>query len=194
MFLRKFITDTETLFVENDYEKEISQVENMYMDYRRELFGVAMNIVKDYQLAEDVCQIVFVNIIESEKYKELLKFPKGERKAYLLVMARNTSLNLVRRKCSGEIPITENNEDCLCINGKDGIEEQIINKITYGEILEIIHKLPTIYTDILSAKYLCGYNNHQISKQFNLSETTVRKRLERGITKISKIYSQGKKI
>lgn len=194
MFFDKSTIDNNTYKELNNDESEILKIEELYIKRRGELFKISLNILGDYQLAEDVCQIVFVILIENKKYKNLLELTQEERKAYLIVMTRNISINIKKSKVSEEISITDANTDIISMNCNNySMEQKIIDRMTYDEVMNIMYELPSGYTEVMFAKYCYGYNNRQISKQLNLSECTVRKRIERGIKKVIKIYSGDRK-
>jgi RNA polymerase sigma-70 factor (ECF subfamily) len=64
------------------------------------------------------------------------------------------------------------------------VEEQDI-------LVSTVLKLPIIYKDVLTLKYVQEYSNLEIAQILGISEPTVRKRLERAKSKMKQILKEG---
>jgi len=51
-------------------------------------------------------------------------------------------------------------------------------------------KLPVIYKDVLTLKYVQEFSNEEIAKMLDISEATVRKRLERAKRRLEEILER----
>ena len=62
----------------------------------------------------------------------------------------------------------------------DMIKTTYSNQSTERQILEILLNLPPKYKEVLLLHYVEGYKCHEICRILNITESTVKKRLERG--------------
>lgn len=62
-----------------------------------------------------------------------------------------------------------------------------------GEIGKAILQIPIIYRDVITLKYIDDFTNEEIAKFLNISEATVRKRIERAKQKIQELLERENK-
>ena len=152
----------------------------IYEKYRKLMFYIANQILKDPYLAEDAVHQTFIKIIENLDKIEAVDCHKT--KSYVVTMVKNCAINYYNRRRSHiEIPFEE-------------LENIITDDIDYQEDLDYltkaITKLPVIYKAILTLKYVQEYSNAEIAKMLDISEATVRKRLERAKFKVQEILEK----
>ena len=61
--------------------------------HKKSVFAMALSILKDSSLAEDVMQETFIKLYQHQKHQEIPNV-----KAWLLSVSRNTALDLYRKK------------------------------------------------------------------------------------------------
>jgi RNA polymerase sigma factor (sigma-70 family) len=73
---------------------ELAALEALYRDLRVAVFAVALAVVRDWALAEDVLQDTFVRVAErASTYR-----PGTRPRAWVLAIARNLAVDAVRRR------------------------------------------------------------------------------------------------
>lgn len=159
-------------------EEQKSKFEQLYRTYRKLMFFVANKILKDDFLSEDAVHQTFLKIIDIMDTFEDVQCQKT--KSYIVTMVRNQSINMYnKQKNHVTIPLEEI-ENYLSDEIGTRIEDQ-------DNLTKAILKLPLIYNEVLTLKYVQEYSNIEIAKILNISEATVRKRLERAKTKVQDI-------
>ena len=145
----------------------------LYETYRYLMLKVAVDILHDYQLAEDAVQEAFVRVA---KHMEQIGQPQETAtKRYLITITKHAAIDLYRKRnklYSREIYMDElpDSEEPLAYMAPQ--EE-------YG-VLNILKNLPLKYRDIFLLKYSAHLENAEIAKICNIREGTVRQRLARG--------------
>ena len=145
----------------------------LYEQYRYLMLKVAVDILHDYQLAEDAVQEAFVRVA---KHMEQIGQPQETAtKRYLITITKHAAIDLYRKRNRlhhREIYIDElpEGEELLAYMGP---EEE------YG-VLNILKNLPPKYRDIFLLKYSAHLENAEIARICNIREGTVRQRLARG--------------
>lgn len=152
-----------------DTEEVRSFFEELYYEYRQGMYGLAYSILVDSHAAEDAVHTVFLRLIKHIEKVE--KLDKEKQKSYLLTAVKHAALDIKRKqKRHAEISMEEVPENLLADSGMEFWEKELIISIL---------KLPVIYREILQYKYAVGIENKQIANMLGISESTVRKRLER---------------
>lgn len=156
-----------TMLLETDEER--SFFEELYYEYRQGMYGLAYSILVDSHAAEDAVHTVFMRLIRH--IEKVQKLEKEKQKSYLFTAVKHAALDIKRKKRKhAEISLEEVPEKQLEYHETE-IEEK--------EIVIAILKLPVIYREVLQYKYAIGMENREISEILGISESTVRKRLER---------------
>ena len=145
----------------------------LYENYRYLMLKVAVDILRDYQLAEDAVQEAFAQVA---KHMENIGRPEETAtKRYLITITKHAAIDIYRRRNrlqSREIYMDELPE------GKE--------QVTYmapeeeHEVLDILKNLPLKYRDIFLLKYSAHLENREIARICGLREGTIRQRIARG--------------
>ena len=142
---------------------------NLIFDmYSGTMLKVAYGITRDKHLAEDAVQESFLRITKNLERLEDIYSP--ETRGYILTITRNASLSVLKVRNG----IT--NRECPL----DDIEQEVISKVGFEELVSTIRELPKIYADVLYMDWVMDLSIHEISVQLGLQEDTVKKRINRG--------------
>lgn len=145
----------------------------LYEQYRYLMLKVAVDILHDYQLAEDAVQEAFVRVA---KHMEQIGQPQETAtKRYLITITKHAAIDLYRKRNRlhhREIYIDELPE------GEEPLAYMAPQE-EYG-VLNILKNLPPKYRDIFLLKYSAHLENAEIARICNIREGTVRQRLARG--------------
>lgn len=161
-----------------DTEDDKNKFELLYVTYKKLMFYVANHILKDEHLAEDAVYHAFIKIIENfDKVGDVYCY---KTKSYIVTIVKNYAINLYnKRKNHVTIPLEEI---------EYSIADEAVSKIgEMDNLTKAVMKLPIIYKDVLILKYVQEFSNAEIAQTLDISEVTVRKRLERAKTKIQEI-------
>lgn len=162
----------------NDEEK--SKLEKLYEHYKNLMMYIALDILKNKSLAEEVVQDAFINLL-------LIIDDIGEitcHKTYSLVVIviRRVSFNKLKYEKKRN---HESDKAFEYINSDEKILENIVfDKIKFEEIIEELKLLNKIDFEVIILKYYYGYTYTEIAVRHNLSPAATRKRCERTRKKI----------
>ena len=145
-------------------DADLEQTINKYSDT---LYKICFLILKDENDIKDVLQETFI--------KYMTKAPdfKSEehKKAWLIKVSQNKCREFLRfHKRHAAVPLDEVEESISVTNGMD----------TYSiELLSLIWNLKYNLKSVVILYYMEGYNIKEISQILSISESAVKKRLER---------------
>ncbi|MFY9177039.1 MAG: sigma-70 family RNA polymerase sigma factor [Clostridiales bacterium] len=115
--------------IEDDYSRD--KLEELYYKYHKYVYKIVYNILNDSYLAQDVVQSVFIKLIEN--IDKIDRIECNKTKAFIVIITRNLSINLYRKRNSHKNMVLENIEDVICDTSQP-IDERIISE----EILDRI--------------------------------------------------------
>ncbi len=162
-----------------DTQEEKSKFERIYIHYRQLMFYIAKNILDDEFLSEDAVHDAFINIAKSLENISDAICPRTKR--YVVIIVRNISLNMLKKQ-----KLSEDIEDMgEYISDELVLEDEVLSKISFDFIIDQNTRLPVIYKDVLYLSYVEDLNTNEISNLINISNETVKKRLQRGRKKLA---------
>ena len=135
-------------------------VETLFNTYRDDVFRLAVSYTRSIQEAEDVCQTVFLKLLEQKHIQP------GKEKAWLMQVTANQCRSLLRSSWwKKTVPI----DDTLPIQPPscDGV-------------LSAVMELAPKYRVVIYLHYYEGYTTAHIAKLLKISQTAVTTRLSRG--------------
>lgn len=140
----------------------------LYNQHGDAMLRVARRYFPNDQLAaEDAVQNAWLRVIEN--FSRVQEIPCKKRGAYLVIIARNESI-IILRKRHQELPFDEN------IVGNDDDFENNRSK----DIIEIIQAMPVTYRAVLEMRFVEELSTKDIARALGLKETTVDVRVFRG--------------
>ncbi len=147
--------------------------EKLFLLYRTKVFRVALAILKDPFLAEDVMQETALRIHETAK---TYQFKNSERE-WIMTIARNIAIDTLRKRqkeiVQGEITI-----------GNETTAAETDSNINDG-FLQLIEPLSETDKQIVSLHLIGELKHREIAHILNMNVATVKKRYERAIKKIA---------
>lgn len=164
-----------------------NKLEALYIKYKKDMFYVAYNILKDEYLAQDAVQLAFINLINNLDKIDEIKCNKT--KAFAVIIVRNISINLYRKKKKQKDIALEFVEGTLFENNVS-IDEKLIHEEMLNRVASMIKELPLAYSDVLSLKYFYDYSDKEIAKLLDITPENARIRLYRAKQKLMKLLLQ----
>lgn len=154
-------------------EGDISALTVIYDCMARQMFALALSILKNYADAEDAMQETFLKVIQSiGTYRK-----DGNARAWLLSITRNTAIDIMRKK-----------KDIVCIEDFSAIPKQSSHRDFTDRLIldEALMKLEQNDREIVVLKIVSGMKFSEISELIGLPLTTVQKRYQRALKSLKK--------
>ena len=142
------------------------QFDYVYNEYAKELYNIAYGYTRNRDDSIDIMQNAYVDLLESNK-----KFESNEHIKYFLIRVTvNESLDLL--KSASKKRVIKNND--FVVNFPDTKKEEL-----QFDLSEIVNTLPEKYKTIIILHYYDDMKIKDISSVLKISESAVKKRLER---------------
>lgn len=146
--------------------------------YRGMVVRIAFKMTRDVEEAEDIAQDVFLRLFERMHLNEFDDRFTG----WLFVVARNASLDAVRRRRRGPkiVPLVTEMPD------PSAIEENIIRTEQRTDVRSAVDLLPTTYRDTLTLYYFYGLRYREIAEKLEMPIGTVKTNMARAKRRLRK--------
>ncbi|MCC0705240.1 sigma-70 family RNA polymerase sigma factor [Clostridioides sp. ES-S-0049-02] len=164
-------------------EEERNKFEDIYIKYKKLMFYVANQILKDEALSEDAVHNAFLKIIDNLDKINDVNSPKT--KGFVVIIVKRISINIYNKRKREEI----NNLDdkSYKFNSLDLSIERLGD---YSHLGEALKKLSEADLQIILLKYSPGFSTKEISKILNIKEVNLYKRNKRALEKLKKSLNE----
>lgn len=176
---------TKVINLQNDLIKrcvrgDSSAQQELYSNYARQMFAVAVRLIKNKEDAEDVLQECFIAAFGAlETFKENASFG-----TWLKRIVINKSLNHLKKK---RMDFEELNTETSFIEEEIEIEE---NEITMEAIQKTMNELPQGYRLVFSLYYFEDMSHKEIAEHLEISLNTSKSQLNRAKKKLKIILTE----
>lgn len=157
-------------------ESPVQSVEEVFRAYGNMLYRIAFVMMRNAFDAEDVVQDTLIKYMEHTESGKVFE-TEEYRKAWLI----RVDINL----CKNRLRFYKNHP-------KIGMEElsRYYEEKEDTRLMDSLLLLPSKYREVLLLHYVEGYQGKEIAGMLKLSESAVRKRLERGREKLRDILEE----
>ena len=137
----------------------MQNVEPLFCSYRDDVYRLALSYTRSVQEAEDVCQTVFLKLMEQERVEP------GKERAWLMQVTANECRNLLRSS--------------WWRNTAELDETIAIPPPQYSGVYQAVMSLKPKYRVVIYLLYYEGCTTQEIAKLLKIKQTAVTTRLNR---------------
>jgi RNA polymerase sigma-70 factor (ECF subfamily) len=157
-------------------EQTRNKVEEIYRLYRRLLYFIAYDVLKDHHEAEDVVQSAIIKICDHLQRIEDIHC--NRTKGFLVILVRNLAINVYNQKKKSDMNMDR--LDNMISDDDDMNPEQYIIKVDNAEwVAGKLAQINPEYADALVLRYTYQFSIDEIALLLNLTENNVRVKLYR---------------
>ena len=162
-------------------EKEA--LEALYARYSSSVYSLAMFMLKQEALAEEVTQDIFLNIwTKASSYKA----ERGEPKSWIMSVAHHRIVDVIRSRRRTQNVTDPGAYDRLetLPSPRISTEEEVERRIEREYILEALDTLPPEQREVIMLAYFEGYSQSEMAKILNQPLGTVKTRVRLAMKKL----------
>jgi RNA polymerase sigma-70 factor (ECF subfamily) len=153
-------------------ERDVTAFEEIYDEFHRLVYGIALRILGDGQSAEDVTQFVFMKTWTSST-----SFVPGNVGSWISRMTRNRALDVLRHRAShGDIVIPP-----VDIVPERSVDELVAVRIDAKRARSAVSALPKNQRDLIELGFFSGFTNQEIARGTAIPLGTVKSRIRAGL-------------
>ncbi|HNQ83119.1 MAG TPA: sigma-70 family RNA polymerase sigma factor [Bacteroidales bacterium] len=157
--------------------------EFLYKRFSRRMYGVCLRFARNTLEADDILQEGFIKV-----FAHLKDFRcDGSLEGWVRRVIVNTAINYYNSRLHelNETPI----DKAVIMNSTT---EDILDKISAGDLLHLIQGLPEGYRMVFNLYVIEGYNHQEIAEMLKISENTSKSQLSRARTALQERLAQRK--
>ena len=160
-------------------ERNDKAISLLYEHYGDTLYGIALKVVRDEELAQDVLQESFVKIWKkSDSYDST----KAKLFTWLFRITRNTAIDKLR-----SINTKSDREIQMDVSDVYNVGIESI-KPEFLDVKENLDKIELKYQVVLDALFFQGMTQQEASDELDIPLGTIKSRLKIGLRELKKIY------
>ena len=147
----------------------------LYKRLKKPVFLLALSILRDYSLAEDVMQQTFLQAME---HAGSFRIGTNE-KAWVMSIAHNLALNSLKKRGHEEIGLDN------FLEHEAGAEPDMTGSAEFMRALSLLDEQERA---VVTLKAVCGFRHAQIAKIAEISVVDSRAKYSRALKKLKKHY------
>lgn len=172
--------DIEKLFTASECEKAILRIAEgdkdalkiIYKHMHRQIYAVAYSVLRDFSSADDVVQETYVRVMD-----KAFSYRKGTNpRAWVLSIARNIAIDLVRRRRFEEATLEEDNAS------ESRFDEPTL--ILSMEVKRALDALDDAERQIVTLKVYSGLRHAEIASLLGITAEASKKKYQRALQKL----------
>lgn len=154
--------------IENEEDK--SKFERLYNQYRKLMKYKAIEILHDEFLAEDAVHEAFIKL--TRHISGVDENDSHKTTAFIVIIVKSVCSDMIRKEKNKAISL-ENVDYIGCVN------DDSYKSLEVEDIYSVIASLPDTYREIIELKVSHDLSDKAIADVLNISNSAVRKRLQR---------------
>jgi RNA polymerase sigma-70 factor, ECF subfamily len=152
----------------------------LYQRYAPIVYGLALQILKDAQEAEDMTQDIFISLWKSDAYDPT----RGSLGSYLTTLTRSRSIDKLRSR-GRKLKFLERWGQTIPLDtGPSSLMDQVSFRERSERVREALSQIPENQRQALELVYFGGYSQVEIAQQYEVPLGTVKSWLRLGLVKL----------
>ena len=160
-------------------------IEQLFRKHNTQFHRIALRIVGSEASAEDAVSMAYIKIMDN--IEKISSLPCPQMTAFCVTIVKNTSIDLLRQ--AKKLTPVE------CIDGfgdedSRDIEEEFIKSFEVQRLSELLDNLSTEDRHLIQMRYAMEMSYRDIAHFLGISEDTAKKRGQRVIQKLKRLYEE----
>jgi RNA polymerase sigma-70 factor (ECF subfamily) len=169
-------------------DKEISSdaLSELYNRYSKLVYSLAIHIVGDKALAEEVIQDVFLRVWDKA---DTYRVEEAKVNTWLTSIARNRAIDVLRKRSVRPEYYSDRLElySTLSLQSPDNTESSSEMNMRRDRIISAINILPKEQVEALTLSYFFGFSHNQIAEKLNEPLGTIKTRIRLAMQKLKDV-------
>jgi RNA polymerase sigma-70 factor (ECF subfamily) len=172
-----------------------AELEGLMNRYRQKVLHLAVSILRDQALAEDMSQTIFV-----KAWQALPRFDgRAALSTWLYTIARNTCLTAVQKErrmvALDDLPeVADDDDDPVAFGRPQAVTESAGQAAAEYDVASLLEKLPEPYRRVVVLFYLEDRSCEEVGELLSMPTGTVKALLHRGRKKLAALAGESEDV
>ncbi|HLB03526.1 MAG TPA: sigma-70 family RNA polymerase sigma factor [Gaiellaceae bacterium] len=155
----------------------------LYDRFGRVAYGLALRIVRDPTLAEDVVQEAFLSV-----WRSAGRFvaERGKASTWLLTLVHRRAVDLVRR----EEPRRGEPLEAAAAGAGKATDDEVWLRLRRAQVQEALQQLPDQQREALELAYYGGFSQSELADRLGLPLGTIKSRMFTGLARLRELLTE----
>jgi RNA polymerase sigma-70 factor (ECF subfamily) len=171
-------------------KKQSEALSALYDRHAARLYGLALKILKDPALAEDVLQDLFLYLWQNA---EKFEARRGQPLAWMMILCRNRAIDKLRAREKRQSRSAAISDQALAFPAADESESPfaiVHSKETFTRITAALDSLPSEQRTPIELAFFGGLSQTEIAENLQLPLGTIKTRIRLGMQKLSDLLKE----
>lgn len=165
-------------------ERPAEGIAQLYDQYGRLVFSMALRVVQDHGVAEEITQDVFVRCWRSiDRYNA----DRGSLASWLLTIAHHRAIDVLRSRQGKEMRHAVSDQRLELLATSDPALDEALMR---DEVQQALGTLPAAQREVIELIYWAGLTRREIADHLDVPLGTVHTRIRLGIDKLRSVLAQ----
>ena len=163
-----------TRLMERVRARDSAAFERLYDAYHRLVFGIALRMLADATMAEDLVQSVFMKVWSSPE-----AFRYGNFGAWIARVTRNRALDVLRSRA-----LRDESEIPADIAEPGALDDAVFARLNAERVRLALATLPAEQRAAIELGFFCGITHEEIAKRTGIPLGTIKTRIRTGLGRL----------
>lgn len=155
----------------------------LYDGLGRKAYGLALRVVHDPGLAEDVVQDAFLSVWRSAGTFDVRR---GVAQTWVLTLVHRRAVDLIRRETRRKELSVESPPEA----GSESVDDMAVTRSERRRVRSALESLPETERQALELAYYGGCSQSEIADRLGVPLGTIKSRMFRGLTRLRELLTQ----
>ncbi len=171
------MTDSEIALMRRLVSRDQSALSELYHQYGRLVYSLAVKILQNADSAEEVTQDVFLRVWNNAMQ---WNSERGRLSTWLLIITRSVAIDRLRRDKHTTATTLAEEAITASTNGLSWLDK--------SQLYTLLQKLPDDQRILIEQAFLAGFTHSELAEHFDLPLGTVKSRIRAGLARLKDLW------
>lgn len=177
--------DQDAALIEAICRRDEGAIAELYRRYGAAAYTLSLRLARDEELAAEAVQNTFVAVWRSAR---TYRPERGRVVSWLLTIARNQTLDLLRKK-GGRLEVPATNDALFAEINDPAVEAEA--RVLSWQVRKALTSLPASLREVVELAYFRGFTHMEVAAHLQIPPGTVKSRIRLAVDRLARLLGEG---